>query len=282
MGGLVKSVTSIFGGGGGGGSATAPDYAKLSKLADETKTVATNLGQGQIDTAAADYLKTSGVADPLAAKMAGGAGTLIDQGTDLAGYVASNERPVVDALRDEAMATGSDARQAEAAGRAVADTRRGVTSTQSMLMRQGLRYGFSPARMASAGTQLSVGQGLAEVTAANQARTAERDAGFAKKMAVQGIYAGQGERATTMVNTGTNTGGAAINATMAPASARADQVSQGANTILSGRQQAMQGITGMVSSQTSKYSADSAADAERSSSGMGMLGTVVGAGITVF
>lgn len=278
MGGLVKS---IFGGGGGGG-AQGPDYTKLTALADETKQVGTQLGQGQIGTAAADYAKTASVADPLAAKLAAGAGTAIDQGADLAGYVATNERPVVDALRDEAMATGSAVRQEEAANRAVADARQGITSTQNMLMRQGLRYGLSPARMASAGAQLSVGQGLAEVSAANQARLAERDAGFAKKIAVQGIYAGQGERATTMLNTGTSATGGAINAVMSPGAARADQVNQGVNTILNARQQALQGVKGVVDSQTSKYNADRDAAADEKSGAMGAIGTIAGAAITVF
>lgn len=280
MGSLVSGVMSMFGGGGGGGE--APDYAKLTDLADETKAAATNIGQSQIDTAAADYLKTSGIADPLAGKLAGGSGVLVDQGADMAGYAAANERPVVDALRDESMAAGSEARQAEAASRAIADTRQGVTSAQNMLMRQGLRYGMTPGRLASTGAQLSVNQGLAEVTAANAARTAERDSGFAKKIAVQGIYAGQGERGASMVNTGASTAGAAINATMAPAAQRADQVSQGANTILAGRQQAMQGVSSAVNSQTSKYSADSQSAADEKSGAMGAIGTVAGAALTVF
>lgn len=277
MGGLVKS---IFGGGGGGPQ--GPDYTKLNELADETKQVGTQLGQGQMSTAAADYAKTASVADPLASKLSAGAGTVIDQGADLAGYVATNERPVVDALRDEAMATGSVGRQEEAANRAVADARQGITSTQNMLMRQGLRYGLSPARLASVGTQLSVGQGLAEVSAANQARLAERDAGFAKKMAVQGIYAGQGERATTMLNSGASAASGAINAVMSPGAARADQVNQGVNTILNARQQALQGVKGVVDSQTSKYNADMQAEADKSSGAMGAMGTIAGAAITVF
>lgn len=277
MGGLVKS---IFGGGGGG--AQSPDYTALNQLANETKQVGTQLGQGQMNTAAADYAKTAGVADPLAAKLAAGAGVAIDQGADLAGYVATNERPVVDALRDEAMATGSVARQEEASNRAIADTRQGITSTQNTLIRQGLRYGMTPARLGAVGAQLSVGQGLAEVSASNQARLAERDAGFAKKMAVQGIYANQGDRATTMLNTGTSATGGAINAVMSPSAARADQFNQGVNTILSARQQALQGVKGVVDSQTSKYNADVQAEADKNSGAMGAMGTIAGAAITVF
>lgn len=278
MGGLVE----MLGGGSAGQKPKSPDYAALNAEAQGAKTTAETYGNQQIQDAKSDFGSVESLANPVADRMAGAMDSATSSGTELLGYLNSRQRPVEDALQTEAMQAGSVQRQEEMASRAAADTRQGVTANQNAMVRQALRYGISPSALGVGGNQGAASQALAEVTAANAARTAERDSGFAKKMSVQQMYAPQAQVAQGLINTGVNAGAQAVTSKLSPIQAKTTAVGQGVNTIMSGRQMALQGVGNMISSQTQKYNTDVEAETKAKEGGMGAIGTIAGAAIAVF
>ena len=140
------------------------------------------------------------------------------QGKDYYDYMVSQQRPVEEALNAEAMAAGSEERQAQAAGQAMADARQGTTQQQNQMIRQGMRYGFSPEKMANVSTALANQQGLAVASAGNQARTNEKNLGYAKKLDVAGLYRGLPGASQGAYSTALQSGNSATNNTLSPVS----------------------------------------------------------------
>lgn len=262
-------VSSLFGGGGG------PDTSAMDAETAEIKKVSGELGNEQMAEARADSAAVGQFTDPIASRQLAIMDQAAGQSTDTYNYLQGMQRPIEGALSTEAMAAGSEQRQAEAAGTAVADVRAGTTAAQNRLIRQGLRYGLTPQSMAPSTAQMSISQGSAEASAANGARLAERDSGFAKKMSVQQILAPQAAQASALQGRALDAGNSAVASKVTPIAIKQSGVNSGVNTIMAGRQAAMQGVNN-----STKIQADAAS--EKSSSSMGMIGTVAGAALTFF
>ena len=165
-------------------------------------------------------------------------------------------------------------------GQAVADSRAGYTSSLNTAIRQGLRYGMSPERIAAASSNLGTAQAQSEAAAANTTRNAAvntmygRDVGdanqlltggnvaranqiqdnsidTAKKLDVAGLYRGTPGASAGAYGLSLNAGNSAVQ-NNAQAGNSLVQANQGAaGTILTGTQQQIAGLTGIVNSQTS-------------------------------
>ena len=185
-------------------------------------------------------------------------------------------------------------------GQAVADSRAGYTSALNTAIRQGLRYGMSPERVAAAASNLGTTQAQTEAAAANTTRTNAvntmygRDVGdanqlltggnvarnnqiqdnsidTAKKLDVAGLYRGTPGASAGAYGLSLNAGNSAVQ-NNAQAGNALVQANQGAaNTILQGTQQQIGGLTGIVNSQTSINNANNDAGV------WGALGQVGGA-----
>lgn len=191
------------------------------------------------------------------------------------------------------------------AGQAVADSRAGFTNAINMAARQGLRYGFSPERLAAMASSQSVQQAAQQAAAANQTRKAatqtmygrgvsaaqqgltgvqqnramtQQDEAlrYAKKLDTAGLYRGLPGASQGAYSTAIQAGNSAVNNQMQPSSLYMQGINQGNQTQLAGQQMKIQGLGNILNSQTSIANANSGGD-----SGLwGALGTVAGAGIS--
>lgn len=191
------------------------------------------------------------------------------------------------------------------AGQAVADSRAGFTNAINVAARQGLRYGFSPEKLAAAASGQSAQQAAAQASAANQTRksatqtmygrgvgqigeelkgiTADRNfkiqdsaIATAKKQDVAGLYRNLPAASQGSYSLATNAGNSAVNNQNQTSNQYMQGVNQGNALIMQGQQTAVQGLGSMVNAQTSY--ANSGSD-----SGIwGALGTVGGAALSKY
>lgn len=264
----------ILYGGGKNSAPPAPNYAPVASASVETAQIGAQLGREQLAEGKRQYDANMAVTKPVVDAQLEIMRQGIRQGDDYYEYMKEKQRPVEDALNTEAMKAGSDQLQAEAASRAVADVRQGTTASQNQLIRQGLRYGLTPAKIASAGLGTAVNQGLAEASAANMAREKEKTVGFAKKMDVAGLYRGLPGASQGAYGLAVGAGTAANQNNMAPGQAYMGAMGQSNATTMNGRQIAMTGLTSILNSQTSAYNAAASGEGQSTGALIGGAATI--------
>ena len=190
---------------------------------------------------------------------------------------------------------------------AVADSRNGFTNSTNNIMRQGMRYGMSPDKIAAAQANIGTTQATQQASTANNTRKTatqtmyQRGVGqaeqllkggltdrsnkiqdesinTAKKLDVAGLYRGLPGASQGAYGLSLNAGNAAVsnNAQAGQQLLQGNQI--GANTIMQGTQQKLQGLTGILNSQTSIANANSGSG----DSIWGALGSVAGAGVAAY
>lgn len=187
------------------------------------------------------------------------------------------------------------------AGQAVADSRAGFTNSINNAARQGLRYGFSPAKLAAMASGQSVQQAGVQAGAANRTRKAAVETMYgrgvnaaqqgltglttnrnlkiqdnaiatAKKQDVAGLYRNLPSASQGSYNLATNAGNSAVGNQNTTSNQYMQGVNQGNNIIMDGQKTQVSGLGQMVGAQTSFANANSG------DSGLwGALGTVGGA-----
>jgi len=262
---------------GGGKSPPPPDYTPVAAASRESAAIGAQLGREQMEEGRRQFDESARVAKPVVDAQLKVMQQGLAQGDDYFDYMKTQQRPVEQALNAESMLSGSEQRQGEMADKAVADVRQGTTQSQNQMLRQGMRYGWSPDRMAAMGGTMSSQQGLAEATAANSAREKERSMGFAKKLDVAGLYRGLPGASTGAYNVAVGAGNAAVGNQGAGGAAYLGAMDSGARTTMQGRQIAMQGTTGVLSAQGDAYRAG-----RSSGGGAGGLGSLLGGAASLF
>lgn len=236
-----------------GDSPDPPDYTPVANASKESAEIMAKLGQEQLDFAKQQYAENKPILQAVADKQIALQDETLKQGKDYYDYQVSQQRPVEEALNADAMQAGSEAAQEAAAGRAAADVRQGTTQQQNQLIRQGLRYGLSPAKIAAMGTSAAAQAGLAEASAMNAAREKEKTLGYAKKMDVAGLYRGLAGASQGAYGVALNAGNSAGVNTRAPGQDAAAGMSAGAATVAQGRSLYQQGLGQVLGAQTSIY-----------------------------
>lgn len=245
-----------------------PDYGPIAQASEESARIMGELGEKQLAFAERQYNEAAPVIRELAQQQIDIGKQTAEQGQDYYDYMVTKQRPVEDALNAEAMRAGSEEEQQAAAGRAMADVRQGTTRQQNQLIRQGLRYGWTPDRMGKTLGDMATQTGLAEASAGNQAREKEKAMGYAKKLDVAGLYRGMPGASQGAYSTALQAGNSASSNTMAPGGQYMQGMAQGASTIGSGQQMKIQGLGSILNSQTQI--------AANQDSGWGGLGSVLG------
>lgn len=170
------------------------------------------------------------------------------------------------------------------AGAAVADSRAGYTNSLNVAARQGIRYGFSPAKLAAMATQQGVAQGAMQAAAANQTRkaatetmygrgVAEASQGltrvnanrsmrqqddslqFAKKLDLAGVYRGLPGASQGAYSASINAGNSAVGNQNATSAQYLQGMNAGTNTIMAGQQAKIGGLSNIAQMQTGMYNA---------------------------
>jgi hypothetical protein len=298
---------------GGGKGADAPDYTPLAASSVEAAKVGAELGREQMAEARRQYDQNYAAAQPVIASQIRTQEQTAAQGQDYFDYMKANQRPVETALNAQSMRpdtgaasaaemglmTGGDAAiQADArygadisakAGQAGVDQLSGYSRALNIAARQGMRYGFDPAKLAAQAASQAGQQSSAIAAATNQARQGATDQargligqgrnlrlqdenlGWGRRMDVAGLYRGLTGASAGAYQTGINAGNSAMANQMAPGQGLMTGMAQGAGMQQTGMGQQIQGQTGVLNAQTS-YANNAA-----SQSGGG-LGAIIGVG----
>lgn len=260
--------------------ADAPDTKALTEASNAAEMAGTKLGQEQIDEARKQYAKNSAVIDELVGAQRG----LLQRQTALGDTQASmvNEvfNPLTRQMVDEANAESSVQRMEEAASRASADARAGSSQQVGAAMREGLRLGYSPARMARMVADMAGGAASRVAAATTGAREQQRQIGWDKRMDV----AGMGKEAVAGANQ--SFGAGAVTATQAgatqmlPSTQLLSGLAGGADTTMAGHKTKLSGLGAILDSQTS-YANQSNAAMQSGGGGLGGLGSFLGGAASI-
>lgn len=293
----------------------APDYTPMANASAEAAQIGAQLGREQMAQGQAQFEREMAVAQPVIDAQLGLMNQQKAQGDDYFNYMVSRQRPVEDALNQESMTnptaaqdaadraliTGGDTGVYEArkqdiedsVGRVVADARGGQSANTSMLMREGIRLGWSPEKIA----QIAASQGVSQASAVASAANATRGEGidkargllaqnygmrkqdeatsWAKKMDVAGLYRGLTGASQGAYSLATNAGNSAVGNAMQPGNQILGNQSSANNTTMSGQQMAISGLGSILNSQTSVYNA-------KNQNSVHALGTVLGVAGSLF
>lgn len=237
----------------GGKSAPAPNYQPLADASKESAEIMAALGREQLDFAKTQYQDILPMFQDLVQQQLDIGDQSKAQAEDYYNYMIANQRPVEDALNKDAMAAGSPERQELAAGKAMADARTGYTGALNTAVRQGIRYGYDPMKLAAGAGATGLGYASLAASMANDARKNEESLGFAKKLDVAGLYRGLPGASSGAYSVALNAGNSAGANQMAPGNNYMAGMAQGANTIGAGRQMYQSGLQGVLNAQTSVY-----------------------------
>lgn len=265
---------------GGDSQPAAPDYTPMANASE----AAARIGAEQADRVLAEstrqYDRNMAVAQPIIDAQAGMMKSAQEQGDEYYNYWKTKAQPVEDALNADAMAAGGAAAQEEAAGRAAADARLGTTQQANMVARQGLRYGWSPAKMAAAAGSLAGSNASTIASAMTGAREREKLTGTAKKLDVAGLYRGMPGASTGAYGAATAAGNSAVGNSVAVGNGMTNGAIAAGGLNMQGQTARISGLNGILNAQTSVYGAQSKQGENGFAgmlSGLGGLGQGIGA-----
>ena len=144
----------------------------------------------------------------------------------------------------------------------------------NQLIRQGLRYGWSPAKLAAMGGQAATMGAQGQVAAANAARTQTKGRQLAQMGDAYNTYAGLGSSAPAFYNSGTGAGQAASGSQLGVSGQMLNGMNAGNNTIMAGQQAKIGGLGSILNSQTSMWNASQANQSDP-------FGSILGAGASL-
>lgn len=308
---------------GKGSSPPPPDYRPLAAASEASAQMGLTLGTAQLAEARRQYDLNQAVANPVVQAQLATMAQTQTQGQDYYNYMKQMQRPVEGALTTQSMGPdtsaaslaerglmtgGAGAIQADPryaqdiaaqAGQAGADQMSGYTRALNVAARQGMRYGFDPAKLAAQAASQAGGQSSAVASAMNQARTQateqargligtgrnlrlqDENLGWGRKMDVAGLYRGLPGASQGAYQTGIAAGQAATGSQMAPGQAYMAGMGQSVGTQMQGQGQKVQGLSGVLGSQNQIYGQQLQANAAESA-GMGQaIGTIGGAAAAV-
>jgi hypothetical protein len=263
------------GGGKDGGSAPAPDYRPMAEASKEAAEIGAALGREQLAENKRQFEVNQSVLKPVLDESVKTQQLANKQGEENYNRLTTEGRPIQDQMKTIAM--GGDyndaqkAKQEEAAGAAIADSRTGSNQQVNQLIRQGLRYGWSPAKLAAMGGSAATASAQNQVASANAARTQKQTQQWGQMGDTYNTYAGLGSQAPAFYNAGTSAGNSASGTQLGMSGQYMQGIGQGNGTIMQGQGMKVQGLGSILNSQTSMYNASQ-------NQGDGGFGAMIGAG----
>lgn len=263
----THGLRDIFG---GGDSPAAPDYTPVAQASKESAEIMAKLGREQLDESRRQYEKNMEVAAPVVEAQQKIMAETARQGKDYYDYNTSTFRPLEQQMVADAAKEGTDARVEEAASEAIADARTGQTQATNQAIRQGMRYGYSPAKMAKMVGMQSTANASAVAGAATGARAKQRNLGWARRLDAAGLGRGLPGSSTGAYSVATGAGNSAVGNQMAPGGQLLNGMATGANITGQGRGMLQNGLTSIAGMQTSNYNNALANDSSGLGSVLGM------------
>jgi hypothetical protein len=293
----------------------------MATASKEAAEIGAGLGREQLAEAKRQYDQNVAYAKPIVDAQKGLMDQALTQGTDYYEY-GKQGRPVEASLNAQSMrdTTAADAAERDAivgsqadieggrygqdiqqqVGQAIGDVRQGTTQQMQQLIRQGLRYGYSPQAMAAKFGSGAVTAGLGTAGAANAARTGavanarglltqgrgmrqqDEAINWARKLDVAGLYRGMPGASQGSYGLALGAGNSAMQGNAAPGAGLMAGMAQGAGMTQAGKGQQIQGLGGILNSQTSIYGQQLQAQAQEGAGFGQMLGSVAGAAAVAY
>ena len=264
---------------GGKSSPPPPDYAPLADSSKEAAQIMAGLGREQLGFARQQYAELSPVIRDIASQQQAAQNQQMQQAQDYYDYQRQTFRPVEQGLVQQAQRFNTEAYREQLARQAAADAGRAFGVTQASGERAMASMGLSPASGRYASMQNQANLGLAAQRAGAMTGTRERaeQLGFARQMDVTGLGRNLASASMAAYQGATGAGSAAAGSYMAPGNQYMAGMKQGAGTIGSGLSMQNQGLSNILSSQTSAYNAGlSQSDPLATIIGMGVGGYAAG------
>lgn len=251
----------------GGDAPAAPDYTPVAQASKESAEIMAGLGREQLAESKRQYEENMAVAKPVVEAQQQIMAETARQGKDYYDYNTSTFRPLEQQMVADAGKEGTDARLEEAAATATADARAGQSQATNQALRQGMRYGYSPAKMAKMTGMQSTANASVVAGAANTARERQRGIGWARRMDAVGLGRNLPGSSTGAYSVATGAGNSSVGNQMAPGTQLLNGMATGANITGSGRGMLQSGLQSVAGMQTNNYNNALAND----SSGMGSV-----------
>jgi hypothetical protein len=265
--------------------AAAPNFDSTAAASKEAAEITAQLGREQLAESKRQYDLNQAVSKPVTEAQVKLMDQSYEQGNANYNRMVTQGQPIQDQMKTIAMGgdynAAQQAKQEEAAGTAMADARAGTAQQQNQLIRQGLRYGWSPSRLASMGGQAAQAGASAQVAAANGARTQKQAQQWGQMGDTYNTYAGLGSQAPAFYNAGTQAGNGAVGNQTAVSGQFLNANNQGAATIANGQALKLQGLGSVLNAQTSYANAQNAAMSGGGGS-MGGLGSLMGGAASLY
>lgn len=246
----------------GGDAPAAPDYGPVAQASKESAQIMADLGREQLDESRRQYEQNMEVARPVVEAQQRIMDETARQGKDYYDYNTSTFRPLEQQMVADAAKEGTDARIEEAAGEAIADTRTGQTQATNQAIRQGMRYGYSPAKMAKMVGMQSTANASAVAGAATGARAKQRNLGWARRLDAAGLGRGLPGSSTGAYSVATGAGNSAVGNTMAPGGQLINGMTSAANITGQGRGMLQNGLATVAGLQSQNYNTAMANDSD--------------------
>lgn len=240
----------------GGDSPPPPDYTPMANASKEAAEIAAKLGQNQLDEAKRQYDQNMETAKPLIELQGKTAQLAYDQGKQNYENFQTEGRPIQQAMRDISMGKLSPEIQGQMeaqAGRNVADVASSLDAQRASTGRAMARMGINPnsGKMAAANAEQDLGAAAVKAGAANQGRTQALDKSYARMGDTLNTYSGMASSAPNFYSASTNAGNSAVGNQNSTAAQYLNGMASGNSTIMGGQQLRMQGLGGILNSQTS-------------------------------
>lgn len=245
----------------GGDAPPPPDYTPVAQASKEAAEISAQLGREQLAESRRQYEQNIQIAQPIVEAQKRNMDQAYEQGNYSFENFKTEGRPLQQAMRDIAMGKVTPELQTQmdkAATENVADVSAALDNQRQQTNRSMTRMGVNPnsGRFAAMQGVMDIGAATAKAGAANTGRTQAVDKSYARMGDTLNTYSGMASSAPSFYSAGTNSGNSAMSNQMTPGAALMGGMSAGANTTMSGRQIAMNGLTGVLNSQTSYANAN--------------------------
>ena len=261
--------------------AAPPDYSPVANASKEAAEVMANLGREQLEESRRQYELNRETTQPIIDAQKRLMEQSYAQGEANYNRMVEQGQPLQTMMRDIALGkiTPEQQRQMdEAARRALADVGTQLDLQRAATIRSMTRMGVNPnsGRMSAMQNAMDVQSASARAGAANMARQQAGDRFYGRLGDVYNTYAGLGSQAPTFYQAGTQAGHSAAANQLGISNALMGGMAQGAQTIGSGQQMQLSGLSSVLNAQTSYANAMNQMFGSMGGSGLGGLGSALG------
>ena len=254
----------------------APDYAPLAQASKEAAQIMAGLGREQLDFARTQYNDAMPLFRDIVAQQMRIGDETFKQGQEDRQYLIDTYRPLEQGLVRDAQRFDSKAYREQLASKAAADAGRAFSTTQQASERAMASMGVNPNSGRFAGMQNQNALGLAAMRAGAMTGTRQQaeNMGYARKLDAAGLGRNLTGASQGAYGLALNAGNAAGANQLANGNSYLANARGAANTIGSGQQMQVQGLSSLLNTQASVYNNSQNQSSE-------MLGTGVGATATL-